>query len=509
MSTPRACAKALQAARSRIPQQRSVTAAAASPQPFNSIPGPRLWPLVGSIPDLSSRFDKDNGGILPVHSAYYNEFGEVVRHKTGPKEELILFHPKDMLDLYRSDGEFPDGAVRTTWPVLKYADEMRAKSESDVEKSFFGMVTIGEEWQYWRRHLNYGLFAPKAAETYFPLLNECSAELSARFPNHKGDLMKFCNLAVFDLFCSAIIGKSLHVSDENRAENHHLEFCWKAQEVFHIMGDLFWDPKEKMMSPFLKTNRYKAFETLMTDQNELGRQIVQEVWDDMHADCYLKKLSEKEGMTPIIASRVVGDLLGAAVDTTGTTLTWLLYDLARHPEKQERLAMELRDRFNGGDYDPTGGTPPYLKACYRESLRFSPIGAGGTNKTTQRDVVLGGYLVPKGTTVSTNTIAIQHDESIVDSPHEFMPERWLPEEVAKRKGTPKEVLDHKVMATNFGFGPRMCLGARLAKNEIFSVVSRLVQDWEFTVDRPHEKKVFKLLISPSPSPSIHMQPRVW
>lgn len=392
--------------------------------------------------------------------------------------------------------------------MLKYTDERRAEAKDDFERGFFGMVTVGEEWQFWRRHLNHGLFAPKAAESYFPLLNVCSTELSARFPHHSGDLMKFCNLAVFDLFCSAIIGQSLRVTDENKAKPHHLEYCWKAQEVFHIMGHLFYDPKEKLLSPMLKTRKYKEFETLMTSQNQLGQSIVQEVWDDMHPECYLQKLAQKEGMNPKIAARIVGDLLGAAVDTTGTTLTWLLYDLARHPEKQNKLAQEMRERFNGGDYDPSGGSPPYLKACYRESIRFSPIGPGGTNKTTQQNVVLGGYLVPKGTPVNTNTNAIQHDERFVDNPYQYVPERWLPEAVAARKGSAKEVLDHKVMATPFGFGPRMCLGARLAKNEIFSLVSRLVQDWEFTVDRGHDTKEMKLLMAPSPSPSIHVRPRI-
>merc|ERR1719277_2947823 len=105
----------------------------------------------------------------------------------------------------------------------------------------------------------------------------------------------------------------------------------------------------------------------------------------------------------------VGNLLGAAVDTTGTTLHWLLYDLACHPDKQEILARELHDAFGGGDFDPSVHTPEYLKACYRESQRYSPIGPGGGMRTCPRDLALNGYNVPKGTLILMNTNAIQND----------------------------------------------------------------------------------------------------
>jgi len=490
----------------RLASRRHATAAA-TVLPVEAMPGPKIWPLVGSIPDLSVRMKVPDTNIVAIQEQYYREFGSIVRQKTGPQAEVVLFHPDDQLALFRSEGAFPDGAVRTTWPVLKYADEKRATAKTEMDRVTWGLVTQGEEWKKWRTMLNTGLFSPQAAEEYFPLLNECSVEISQCFPDHSGDLMKFCNLAVFDIFCAAIIGKSLHVTDANKSKEHYQEFCWSAQKVFHIMGDLLYSPKEKMLAPMMKTAKFKEYEALMETQGKLGKIIIDEVWDSMHPECYLRKLSTKPGMTPELAARVVGDLLGAAVDTTGSTLTWLLYDLAAHPDKQTKLAAELAERFQGGDYDPSGGSPPYLKACYRESMRHSPIGGGGTTHETFKDVVIGGYLIPKGTRINTNTNAIQQDSRYVESPEAYEPERWLPDAVARRKGTEHEVLDHKVMSTPFGFGPRMCLGGRLAKNEIFSLVTRLVQDWEFTVESDYTRKDMKLLLQPDPSPSIRIQPR--
>jgi hypothetical protein len=42
-------------------------------------------------------------------------------------------------------------------------------------------------------------------------------------------------------------------------------------------------------------------------------------------------------------------------------------------------------------------------------------------------------------------------------------------------GTPSEILDHRLLATPFSFGPRMCLGGRLAELEIKTLFARLVQ----------------------------------
>jgi len=51
--------------------------------------------------------------------------------------------------------------------------------------------------------------------------------------------------------------------------------------------------------------------------------------------------------------------------------------------------------------------------------------------------------------------------------------------VAKRKkaGDQAAVLDHRLLSAPFGFGARMCLGARVATLEIQIAACRLVQDY--------------------------------
>merc|ERR1711881_431059 len=50
-----------------------------------------------------------------------------------------------------------------------------------------------------------------------------------------------------------------------------------------------------------------------------------------------------------------------------------------------------------------------------------------------------------------------------------------------RKGTFKSVLDNKIVSKPFSFGPRMCPGSRVAETEMYSLICRIVQDWEFSL----------------------------
>ena len=69
------------------------------------------------------------------------------------------------------------------------------------------------------------------------------------------------------------------------------------------------------------------------------------------------------------------DVLFAGVDTTSNTMQWVLYMLAKNPEKQKILRQEVLSLVGNS----TCATPetlaqmPYLKAWLRETLRLYPV----------------------------------------------------------------------------------------------------------------------------------------
>lgn len=440
----------------------------------------------------------DDESVYTVAQQYYKLFGPIVRvDLPGQSPEVWLYDPHEMLKLFLAEGAYPDGPVVLTWPIAKHNARLQSPNK---------LATIGEVWRQHRQKLNPGIFNVKEAQSYLPNLNTTSADLSAHFPEHAGDLGTFCRLAAFDLFCSGVLGKSFRVISKG-ADPRKVAFADEAALSFKIMGDLLFSPYEGAVKDALDTKLFKAFERSLHAQYAHSREIVAECQADASIErSYLKILSESAGLTEDEAAREVCGLLGAGVDTTATTLEWLLYDLARNPEAQARAAAEVDAELDAGEFRADAKVP-YFKACYRESLRRSPIGIMGTFRTTPSDIELGGYAIPRGTRVMTIGSAMMMDPAIVNEPELFRPERWLPDAVAARKGTRQEVHDHKLLGANFGFGPRMCLGARFAKNEIFSLTARVIRDWEMSVKVPHEKVVMRLVRAPQPSPQLSLSSR--
>lgn len=103
---------------------------------------------------------------------------------------------------------------------------------------------------------------------------------------------------------------------------------------------------------------------------------------------------------------------------------------------------------------------PYLRACIKESQRIEPV-LVGTLRKLANDVVLGGYQVPKGYYVAMAFSIMSNSEKNYKRSAEFIPERYL-----KSEHFPGLKTKEPFAFLPFGFGPRICIGKRLAELEI-------------------------------------------
>ena len=416
------------------------------------------------------------------------------------------------------------------------------------------MLKNGEVWKHTRSGLQPDLLSPQAAQSYLPLLVPVTHSASEALPRFCHDLELFSMRAAFDMFTAAMLGHSTNSLKPDAAQKD-LDFIDNSNKMFRLLAELLYSAYETKLRDVMDTQKYKEFDASVSDlmvyADEVARKAVagvqrtsrqvaaasvtagdgvgegsdagqeaerlwtgegvEEVSDATGMkDCYVRRACERGGLTIDELVSEFAFLFLAGVDTTSSYMNWFLYHLAANPEKQERLATELHAVLGGGDFskDPSL-TVPYLKACYRETHRMNPLGPTTTSRNLQKDIEIGGYEIPKGTPVNFNLMAVQHDPRYCERPEEYLPERWLDEAVAARKGTEQELLDHRLLATPFSFGARMCMGGRLAEAEILSLVARLVQDWEISVapDCPPIEPTQRIMIMPNPSPKLTVRLR--
>ncbi|WP_242578647.1 cytochrome P450 [Streptomyces sp. MST-110588] len=168
----------------------------------------------------------------------------------------------------------------------------------------------------------------------------------------------------------------------------------------------------------------------------------------------------------------------AAHHTTGVAVSWTLHLLGRHPEAAERVASEL-DRVLGDRTVPEYADLrrlTYLDMVLKESMRLYPPGPYGARETTEA-LALGDYEIPAGTTVFYPFWAVHMNPDHWPEPERFLPERFTPQEVAKRP---------RLAYIPFGIGPRSCEGASLAMVEAELVMAVLLKRFRFRPAPGHE-----------------------
>jgi cytochrome P450 len=160
-------------------------------------------------------------------------------------------------------------------------------------------------------------------------------------------------------------------------------------------------------------------------------------------------------------------LMFAGHDTSTSTLTFMMHELARHPEVAERLREES-GRVLGSEaptIDRLEKEMPYLDMVLDEVLRLYPPAWIGPRRAV-RDFEFGGCTVPKGAYVNYCSWASHRIPEVFSEPEAFRPERFAP---ARKAALPRGAY------VPFGGGQRICIGKRFGRTEVKLVATMLLQ----------------------------------
>ncbi|KAJ6473868.1 cytochrome P450 [Mycena sanguinolenta] len=175
---------------------------------------------------------------------------------------------------------------------------------------------------------------------------------------------------------------------------------------------------------------------------------------------------------------------------TATTLVWALYELARNPDYQQKLRVEISESGPPAgelSYADLEGMP-LLNALVKEVLRFH-TGLSVSERVATKDTVLHlTHPITSTTGEQLSSVAIKKGQFIVSAlwsynrlpaiwgpdAHEFKPSRWL-------EGTPYRGQGIGPYSNLLSFlqGPRMCIGWRFGLTEVQVLLTELVKHYSF------------------------------
>ncbi|CAH0595504.1 unnamed protein product [Chrysodeixis includens] len=345
--------------------------------------------------------------------------------------------------------------------------------------------TYGDEWRVLRQNLS-PIFSSSKMKGMFHLIAKCSfvfEDMMNRELEKTSVLEIRTLLARFTMDCICSCSFGVETETMVKTENN----------IFKTMGDLVVKPTADLaMKIYLRSIwpsifyglGYKVFPKAV---DEFFKKLLTDIFESRNYQPtkrsdfidYMLKLKDSqlvgEGMKSqdseagskvsleidedfLIAQCVL--FFAAGFETSSTTMTWTLFELAKNPEKQAK-AIEAVDAYLGRhnnklEYECIAETS-YLEACVDEALRLYPVLGLITREATEDYVFPSGLKVEKGLRVHFPLYKLHSNPDYFPDPLEYRPERFYGEE--KRNIKPYTYMP-------FGEGPRLCIGMRFARMQM-------------------------------------------
>lgn len=160
-------------------------------------------------------------------------------------------------------------------------------------------------------------------------------------------------------------------------------------------------------------------------------------------------------------------LMFAGHDTSTSTLTFMMHELARHPDVLAKLRDEQARVLAGATptIEQLEREMPYLEMVLDEVLRLYPPAWIGPRRAV-REFEFGGHTVPRGAYVNYCSWASHRLPEVFGDPEAFIPERFTRE---RKAALPRGAY------VPFGGGSRICIGKRFGQTEVKLVATMLLQ----------------------------------
>ncbi|XP_033229027.1 cytochrome P450 4C1-like [Belonocnema kinseyi] len=436
------------------------------------IPGPKAYPIVGNG---LSFIGKDTS------AAYYAALDIIERYASPSR---VWFGNQLFVSISEPD------QLKT---ILTSPKSMEKPVVYEFARPWFGNSLILAPAPIWRAHRKLILpaFNPQTLRTFLHIFDKHAKSMTEKMEKElgEGEFKIHTYMVSYSLDVALEGAMGISESSDSKMYTHYSECVNRA---FELMMKRAYRPWLHPDIIFNLTKMSKDFYNCINWMHSTAHSIiekkkinlekpnrVEKATDEFSGEIsnqrkgfldLLLDLKDKQKFSEQDICDEVNSMIVAAYDTVAVTLQYLMLALASYPDVQEKSYQELKDIY--GEVIPEKFSitiedlkqMKYTERVIQESMRLLPA-APLLLRKVEEELEIGGYTLPKGTKASCCIGRIHRDEKYWPDPLKFDPDRFLPEEVAKR---------NPYCYLPFSGGTRNCIGSAYGMMEMKTAVARIL-----------------------------------
>jgi len=315
-------------------------------------------------------------------------------------------------------------------------------------------TTDNDDWKEQRQKMNMAFIPKLSLQKIFPISQKRASECLERLRDISEHFTKEVNMSDFFL-------------QETQAQLQVAMFGFSSE---------FEENTNKRIR-----NAFAGIETEYV--HEFSQEALQEA---LSSDGPLSKMFHKvEDREKALGNMLIFAFAGH--DTTGHTLTWLLYELCKQPTYQIELQREIDEYWKNHSEETYSSFKelPFMTKCITETLRLWPALANGTYRELEEDEHIIGIdgekvFVPKGTYVQIMNWTRHRDSELWGEDVDiFNPHReFQPSEIWNYEGFNSYNVSSERYSP-FTYGPRNCIGKNFSHMEMRLILLHIFKHFTF------------------------------
>ncbi|CAI9281802.1 unnamed protein product [Lactuca saligna] len=439
-----------------------------NPNHLPSVPAVPGVPLLGNLLELKEKKP------YKTFTKWAETYGPIYSIKTGATSMVVV-----------NSNQLAKETMVTRYDSISTRKLSKALQILSADKAMVVMSDYDDYHKTVKRNLLTSILGPTAQKRHRAhrdaMADNLSRKLHALAPNSPHEAINLRQIFQSELFTLAFkqtFGRdiqSIYVGDLGTTMTRDEMFQILVVDPMMGAAEVDW----RDFFPYLKwipnTKFEETIEQMYIRRKAVMKAVIQEhrkrIDSGENLDSFIDYLlSEAQPLTDTQLLMSLWEPIIETADTTMVTTEWAMYELSKHPNKQQRLYNEIRNVCGSEKItEEKLCKMPYLSAVFHETLRVHSPAAIIPLRYVHENTELGGYHVPAGTELAVNIYGCNMEREIWENPEEWSPERFLAEN--------EPINLQKTMA--FGAGKRVCAGAMQAMLIVCVGIGRMVQEFEW------------------------------